>query len=63
MHISQIKIISYFWLGRKGRGEQNFAKLPKKTELSEKFKLPDQRGFKLPEKRTADSRPWANPSS
>jgi len=41
----------------------NFAKLTKKTKLSEKFKLLDKRGFKLTEKRRADSCPPANPHS
>jgi len=39
----------------------NFTKLPKKTELPEKFELRDQRGFKLTEKRRLKKKipaPW-----
>jgi len=39
----------------------NFAKLPKKTKLLEKFKLLVKRGFELMEKRRADSCSLANP--
>jgi len=38
----------------------NFAKLPKKTELLEKFELMDQRGFKLTEARKIPA-PWPAP--
>jgi len=39
----------------------NFAKLPKKTEILEKFELTDNRGFELMEKRRADSCPRPTP--
>ena len=41
----------------------NFIKLPKKTELPEKFKLLAKRGFNLMETRKNDSCPLANPHS
>jgi len=41
----------------------NFAKLPKKTKLLEKFKLPNKRGSEPTEKRRADSCPPASPRS
>jgi len=39
----------------------DFTKLPKRTKLSEKFKLPAKRGFALTEGRRADSYHPANP--
>jgi len=39
----------------------NFAKFLRKTEILEKFKLPNKRGFELMEKRIQDSCPAANP--
>jgi len=41
----------------------NFAKFPQKTELLEKFKLLDKRGFELTEVRKKYSCPLANPHS
>ena len=41
----------------------NFTKLAKKTELLEKFELPDKRGFELTEMRKKDSCPLASPHS